>query len=138
MTRGRLLRSGPIAAVLMLTACTMGTDEAKLGVAEFRARAARQSYAEIYQTSGPEFRQATTEEQFTRFMSGLERKLGSWQSSGDPGWNVMRTTGGHSVRLSYQSHFAKGTATEQFAWRIQGGQPILLGYHVSSTLLVSE
>jgi hypothetical protein len=50
----------------------------------------------------------------------------------------MRATGGQTVRLTYQSQFAKGGATEQFAWRIEQGAPILLGYHVSSPLLVSD
>jgi hypothetical protein len=50
----------------------------------------------------------------------------------------MRGTAGHTVRLTYQSQFAKGLATEQFAWRIEHGTPVLLGYHVNSPLLVSD
>jgi hypothetical protein len=138
MNRGALSRIGLFALALSLTACTMGTDEAKQGVAEFRVRVASRSFAEIYRASAPEFRQAATEEQFVRFMTALDRKLGPWQSAGDPGWNVMRTTAGHSVRLSYDSRFTRGAAAEHFAWRIEGGRPVLVGYQVSSPLLVSD
>ena len=107
-------------------------------MAEFRARVSRQSFNEIYQAAAPEFRQTTTEEEFGRFMTALDRKLGPWQSASEPGWNVARSTAGHSVRLTYESRFAKGPAAEQFAWRIEGGRPVLLSYHVNSRLLVAE
>lgn len=51
---------------------------------------------------------------------------------------TMRGMGGHSVRLRYDSRFAKGGAVEEFAWRIERGRPVLLGYHVQSPLLASE
>ena len=88
--------------------------------------------------AGTEFRQTATEEQFLRFMTALERKLGSWQSAREPVWNVTRGTTGHFVNLTYQSQFAKGAASEQFTWRIENGGPVLLGYYVNSALLVTE
>jgi hypothetical protein len=138
MTRRAFARVGLIVVALGLTACSMGTDEAKQGVADFRARVSQRSFSEIYHASAPEFRQAATEEQFVRFMTALDRKLGAWQSAGDPGWNVMRTIGGHSVRLSYESRFANGAAAEHFTWRVEGGRPVLLGYQVNSPLLVMD
>jgi len=138
MARGSSPRIGIAAVALLVMGCSMGTDEAKQGVAEFRARAANQSFNEIYQASGPEFRQAATEEQFARFMTALERKLGAWQSAADPGWHVNRGSGGHSVRLTYDSRFTKGAAGEQFAWRLDGGRPVLVGYQVNSPLLLTE
>jgi hypothetical protein len=126
-----------IASSVLLAGCG-GTDQAKRGVAEFRSRAAQKSYSEIYRTAGAELRQGTSEERFQRFMSALERKLGPWQSADEPVWNVTRGTGGHLVRLTYQSQFANGPASEQFLWRIESGGPALLGYHVNSALLVTQ
>ena len=125
-------------AALVLVACGGGTDVAKQGVTAFRDRVTHRSFTEIYRTASPEFRQAVTEEQFQRLMAGLERKLGVWQSSKEPVWHVMRGTGGHFVRLTYESEFSKGPATERFAWRIENGAPVLLGYNVQSALLVME
>jgi len=102
-----------IASALLVAACG-GTDEAKRGVAEFRSRAAQKSYGEIYRTAGAELRQGATEEQFERFMTALDRRLGAWQSAAEPSWNVTRGTGGQFVRLTYQSQFAKGGASVFF------------------------
>ena len=126
-----------IGAALVVAGCG-GTDAAKRGVEEFRSRAAQRSYAEIYRTAGAELRQGTTEEQFERFMTAIDRKLGAWQSAEDPAWNVMRGTAGHLVRLTYESQFARGGASEQFLWRIELGEAVLLGYHVHSPLLASQ
>ncbi len=126
-----------IASALLVAACG-GTDEAKHGVAEFRSRAAQKSYGEIYRTAGAELRQGATEEQFERFMITLDRRLGAWQSAAELAWNVTRGTGGHLVRLTYQSQFAKGAASEQFVWRLETGGPALLGYHVNSPLLMAQ
>lgn len=126
-----------IASALLVAACG-GTDEAKHGVAQFRSRAAQKSYGEIYRTAGAELRQGATEEQFERFMITLDRRLGAWQSAAELAWNVTRGTGGHLVRLTYQSQFAKGAASEQFVWRLDNGGPALLGYHVNSPLLMAQ
>jgi hypothetical protein len=126
----------PIGA-LVLGACG-GTDAAKSGVQAFRDRVNRNAFAEIYRTASPELRQSITEAEFVQFLSAVDRRLGAWQSAPDPARNVTRGTGGHLVRLTYQSQFARGAATEQFAWRIEGASPVLLGYHVSSPLLVAD
>ena len=126
-----------LALPLLLAACA-GTDDAKRGVANFRARAAQTSFSEIYWRAAPEFRQSATEEQFLRVMTALDRKLGPWTSAGEPGWNVTRGTAGQVVNLTYQSQFAKGAVSEQFTWRIEDGEPVLLSYHVHSPLLITE
>lgn len=126
-----------LALPLLLASCG-GTDDAKRGVANFRARAAQTSFSEIYWRAAPEFRQSGTEEQFLRVMTALDRKLGRWTSASEPGWNVTRGTGGQVVNLTYQSQFSKGAVSEQFTWRIEDGEPVLLGYHATSPLLITE
>ena len=122
-----------LALPLLLTSCG-GTADAKRGVANFRARAAQTSFSEIYWRAAPEFRQSATEEQFLRVMTALNRKLGAWTSAGEPGWNVT----GQVVNLTYQSQFAKGAVSEQFTWRIEDGEPVLLSYQANSPLLIAE
>ncbi len=138
MRRRWLLGLQLLAAAALLVSCGGGTDAAKQGVSGFRAQVAEKSFAEIYQTASPEFRQAASEEQFQRFMAGLERKLGTWQSANEPIWHVTRGTGGHFVGLTYESQFSKGPVTEQFSWRIEHGAPVLVGYNVKSSLLVMD
>ena len=122
---------------LLLASCG-GTADAKRGVANFRARAAQTSFSEIYWRAAPEFRQSATEEQFLRVMKALDRKLGPWTSAGEPGRNVTSGKTGQVVNLTYESQFAKGAVSEKFTWRIEDGEPVLLGYHATSPLLTTE
>lgn len=127
-----------LVALPFLVASCGGTDAAKHGVGEFRARVSERSYGQIFRTAGPELRQVATEDQFVQLMTALDRKLGLWESASEPAWNVMRGTAGHVVNLTYQSRFAKGAASEQFTWRIEHGKAVLIGYHVNSPLLITE
>jgi hypothetical protein len=120
-----------------LASCA-GTGDAKRGVASFRARAAQTSFREIYWRAAPEFRESVTEDQFQGLMTALDRKLGTWASAPEPGWNVTSGTAGKVVNLTYQSQFANGAASEQFTWRIEGGEPVLLAYRASSPLLITK
>ena len=126
-----------LALPLFLASCG-GAADTKRGVENFRARAAQTSFTEIYWRAAPEFRQSATEEQFLRVMTTQDRKLGPWTSAAEPGWNVTRGTAGQVVNLTYQSQFAKGAVSEKFTWRIEDGEPVLLGYHATSPLLITE
>ena len=126
-----------ILCLLVLVACS-GSADAQRAVAEFRARAAQKLYGEIYGSAAQEFRDATSEEQFMQFMAGLDRKLGSWQSAPDPQWLDRRGPAGHIVTLTYDSTFERGPAVEQFTWRIEDSEAVLLGYNVNSALFVTQ
>jgi hypothetical protein len=39
---------------------------------------------------------------------------------------------------AFRAQVAEHAAVEEFTWKIQNGRPVLLGYHISSTRLVSE
>ena len=138
MTATSWARAVSIGMAVFLLGCSTGRDEAKQGVAEFRARVAERAFSDVYASADPGFRQAAAEDKFVEFMAALDRKLGPWQSAEDPVWTVTRGTNGHFVRLTYQSRFAKGLAAEEFMWRIQHGRPALVGYHVNSPLLVTQ
>lgn len=132
-------RAASIGLVIGLVGCSLGRDEARQGVAEFRARVSQHAFGDVYATAGPGLRDAISEEKFLEFMDALDRKLGPWESAAsEPAWNVMRTTNGHFVRLTYESRFARGIAAEQFLWQIQNGRASLSGYYVNSPLLVTN
>ena len=125
-------------AVVSVVGCSTGRDEAKRGVAEFRARVSQHAYSDVYANADAGLREAVTQEKFVELMAAIERKLGTWQSAADPVWNFTRGTNGHFVKLTYQSQFTRGPVVEEFVWRIQNTQSTLLAYHVNSPLLVSD
>ena len=127
-----------VAIPLVARSCERARDAAEAASLEFRMRMARGAYGEIFQSATLEFRSSTTELDFAKAMEGVKERLGVWQWSGEPIWKVFAGTSGQTVTLVYSSHFERGTATEDFVWRVQHGQPALAGYHVTSSTLVAQ
>jgi hypothetical protein len=123
---------------LMGIGCTKTRAAAAEATQEFRQRCARGELAKIYNESGPDFRASTTEADFTKFMTGVSRKLGVWQSSKSVGVGVNVGLGGRTVNLRYNSQFEKGPAAEEFRWRFEGERAILLGYNINSPVFVTN
>lgn len=113
-------------------------EAAKAATEGFRARWLSRSYTEIYRQAAPEFRASGSEEQFTKLINAIHRKLGQWRSAEEPTWVVSTGTAGTMVMLGYKSQFEKGPATEQFVWRIKGGEARLVSYHVNSPISLSD
>ena len=140
MTRPRIVLS-VVAAVVVLaipvvaSSCSRAREAAEAASQEFRARMTSGAYREIVQFAAPEFRNATTEQDFAKAMEGVKQRLGPWQSSEAPTWKVFAGVSGQTVTLVYSSHFERGMAIEEFVWRVQQGRPALAGYHVKSALV---
>jgi hypothetical protein len=47
-------------------------------------------------------------------------------------------TAGVFIQAIYQTHFEKGDAQEDFTWRVEAGTPRLMGYQISSPLLLAH
>ncbi len=125
--------------VLLSLACgcsAKSREAAEAGARDFRAQCARRAFADIYKAAAPDFHAATTEADFLKLMEGVNRKLGSWQSSKPRGWRVFTGLGGGMVTMGYESKFERGAATEEFRWRIREGRAILLGYQINSPAFV--
>jgi hypothetical protein len=119
-------------------ACGKSREAAATATQEFRQRAAAGHWVSIYKGAAPEFQKSITEADFAKMMTGVSGKLGTWQSSKTPIWNVTAGTGGRTVTLKYESQFEKGIGFEDFLWRIQDGRGILLGYHINSPVFMAN
>jgi hypothetical protein len=116
--------------------CAKSREAAATATQDFRRHAFAEDWASIYKGSAPEFQKSVSEADFVKMMNGVRGKLGGWKSSQDPTWNVNVGTGGRIVTLKYQSQFEKGTATEDFVWRIENERGILVGYHINSPVFM--
>ena len=83
-----------------------------------------------------EFRQAGSEQAATRFLAMVHDRLGPVRRADQRGWRVNFATGGTMVSLSYSTEFASGRGTEDFVFRVRGGSPVLVGYHINSMDLI--
>lgn len=121
--------------VLLVFGCSAG--EAKKSaeaeaVPAFHAQYDRSDFETIYKNARNEFREATSRDDFDKFISAVRRKLGKVKSSSRQTWNVNVGTGGTRIVLTYETEFEYGKGIETFTF-LNGK---LLGYNINSNTLI--
>jgi hypothetical protein len=111
---------------------------AEAATQQFRDRYARSEFDQMYAATAPAFWVQTTHDDFVKLMRGLTRKLGSYRSSTEMGWNVYAGTDGTRVTLGYHSIFEKGAADERLIWQVKDGAAKLLNYNVNSPAFLAD
>jgi hypothetical protein len=138
MKRSIWLGVAVVGLSILANGCGKSRETAEAGTRAFRNYAAKCEFVSIYREAAPEFQKSATEADFMKLMEGVGRKLGAWQSSKPPAWRVFAGTGGRTVTFAYASQFEKGSANEEFIWRIEGDRAILVGYHINSPLFLAD
>ena len=125
---------------LPLTACNPAADTkaAEQGVVNFHQQLNAGQFDQIYATTDPEFKAASTQDSFTKLLSAVHRKLGNFRSGQTGNWNDSSTTGGHFVRLERTAQFDHGPAEEEFIFKVSGQEAVLVGYHIGSDTLITS
>ena len=135
MNRHKAGRACTVLVVLFTIGCSKSVETAEAATEEFRRRCARGAFSDIFLDAAPEFQKSANERDFVKLMDNVREQLGNCQSSKRSAWQAFAGTGGQAVTLIYNSEFERGTATEEFVWRIRGEATVLLGYHISSPTL---
>jgi hypothetical protein len=128
-----------IAGSAILSSCGYNEDKAaaETGVRTFHSQLNSGEMHAIYTGADDAFQKATSEPDFDAFMGAVHRKLGDVERSELTNYRVGYFTGqGTVVTLVYQSQFAGGSGTEEFAWHIRDKHPFLVRYTVNSNALV--
>jgi len=122
------------AAALSLAGCSAGADKtaAEAAVTQFHQMLDGARYSDIYAATAPDFRQATSEQQFTALLQQVHERLGAVRNASRTGWQVNYNTSGHMVTLNYTTQFASGQAREDFVYRVTGATANLVNYRVNS------
>jgi hypothetical protein len=134
------MRSSPLflAALAGLAACSPGNDvpAAERGVAAFHAALDSGRYAAIQASSSAEMKGTTSAADLTRLLEAVHDRLGAFRAGSTRSWNDSRTTSGRFVTLDYAATYERGSAEENFVFRIDGDHATLAGYHVNSNALI--
>ena len=123
-----------VAALVAVTGCA-SKRSAEEAVAQFHQMVDAGRYQEIYRNSDPELKRITSEEQMTALLSQVHERLGAVRSSRQSSFNLNTNNGVSRVQLTYNTEFTAGSATENFNYRVEGGQARLAGYHINSAAL---
>ena len=125
-------------ACAALVGCSPGSDvpAAESAIAVFHADLNGANFEKIYVGSDAELKAATSKELFGKILTAVHSKLGLFKNGKPVGWNDNASTGGHYVTINYEAAYQKGSAHENFVYRIDGKQAVLVGYHVNSEALL--
>ncbi|MEQ7873896.1 DUF3887 domain-containing protein [Sphingomonas sp. ASV193] len=128
------------ASLLFVAACSPRADMAagEKGVEAFHAALNAGKFDQIYASSDAEMKASTTTDAMRKLLDAIHRKLGNFESGKTVGWNDNSTTNGHFLTLNRNAQFERGTAKEQFVFRINGSHSTLAGYNINSNELITN
>ena len=125
-----------VAAVLAACSVSKDFDLADTAIAHFRELMAAQKFEQIYSEAADDLKKATPEQNLTRLLAAIDRKLGAFKSAQSNGWNMNYNASGTTVTLTLKTQFEKGTGVETFVYRISGGKALLASYRINSDDLI--
>ena len=125
---------------LFLAACSPAADTkaAEGGVVSFHNALNNGQFDQIYNATGPEFKAASTRVDFVKILTAVHRKLGNFRSGKTDTWNDNATTSGTYVTLEREAQFDRGPAQEQFVFKMDGPNAVVVGYHINSNTLITS
>jgi hypothetical protein len=128
-----------IGALIARTAIAMtsATRKSNAVVETFHQRLNAEQYSAIYSESDPLFQESDNEERLLKFFKMVHERLGNETEAKQIGIFMNATTKGTFARVTYQSKFDTGPATEVFTWRTGGPELKLVGYNVNSKALLN-
>ncbi len=108
-------------------------------VRRFHSQLDSGAYDEVLRESDWAFQNSESREELLKVLAGVHSKLGVSRGSTRTNILVNVSTNGTSIKVTYQSTFKQGNATETFTWRkTAGGGLSLFGYNVQSNVFISK
>ncbi|MGA6983748.1 MAG: hypothetical protein WBZ11_19495 [Candidatus Sulfotelmatobacter sp.] len=107
-------------------------------VRQFHSQLDSQAYDDIVSDSDEAFQNSATHDELTKFLGGVHSKLGSSHGFTRTNLFVNATTNGTFIKVTYQSTFDQGNATEAFTWKKADGGLKLVRYDVNSNAFITR
>jgi hypothetical protein len=109
-----------------------GTEYAEATVARFREQMKARQFEQIYDSTGADFKTATSREIGVALFAAVDRKLGSLKRARQINWTVNTHNLVTTAVLVYDSEYSGGNAMETFTVKVDDGQGELVGYNIQS------
>ncbi len=127
-----------LAALTSLSACSAPASigNAEKEIAEFHRHLDAEDYTAIWNASSEELKKAGPQDNFSKLLSAVHRKLGKVVQSKQVGWRSNVNTNGNFAEVQMDTRFEKGTGVESFVYRKDGEVLKLIGYNINSNELI--
>jgi hypothetical protein len=106
-------------------------DAAEAAVDRFHQLFNEASFSVIYNEADPELHRSMTVPEFEQLLLAMQRDLGPFRQARRASFESE----GSTAALAYDSDFAKGEATERFAYTIRDRKAYLTSYTITSPAL---
>jgi lysophospholipid acyltransferase (LPLAT)-like uncharacterized protein len=133
------LRAVVASVAVALCSCqdvTEGRAQSDAAVKRFHEQLNAGEAGAIWDGAHDSFRQAVSRERNGELMAAILRKLGKVTGSTGNGWQLNSHNLTTTVRLQQSTTFERGSATESFVFRMEGGKAVLVGYNIQSLDLI--
>ena len=123
---------------------TQGKKDAEAVLARHFQTIATNGFDTAMADYGATFFQKTTKDEWTKALTKLSSKLGTYQSHTVTGWRVFKNAGltgaGTTVSIQCQVTYSKHSATESFMLfkGVSDSDFKILGHNINSTALLTE
>jgi hypothetical protein len=91
----------------------------------------------IWNGADDQFREASSRQNYDRFVSSVHRKLGRALRTSNQNWSMRSFNFRTSIVLVQHTEFEYGKGTETFTFSVHGDSVKLVGYHIESMDLVT-
>jgi hypothetical protein len=106
---------------------------AERGDSVFHRQFEAEDYESIYNSADEAFRKQGSEAELKKNMKLVREKLGRLERTRQiESATTTTSSAGTTVKLTYESDFSNGTATERFVWKISNKSAVLVRYEVNS------
>ena len=123
---------------LSCSSLTNAKPAAERGIIEFHGQFNAGDFTTIYNNSGDEFKNATTQQQLNELLSAVLRKLGHVTSTTNISWRTGNFNLVTTVVMQQDTKFENGSATETFTYKVDGDKAVLIGYFINSADLITK
>jgi hypothetical protein len=123
-----------LAASSLLAACSPMKDlpQAQAGIAAFHKSLNAADFAGIYAGASKDMKSTATPDAVNQLLTSVHTNLGNFQSGNMISWKDNVENGDHFVSITYASKFDRGSANEDFIYRLDNSGASLAGYHITS------
>jgi uncharacterized protein DUF4019 len=126
--------------VALQLSCGMkqGKEAGERAAQKFHTQLNAGQFHDIYSQADEAFQKAISEGDATALFDAVRRKLGTVQEAKPTAWFVNANTGGTFVTLGYDVQFSEGKAVEQFVFKVNGDNALLVNYNINSPVLITK
>jgi hypothetical protein len=122
-----------VSAAPLLSSCSTASvkEATEKSIAQFRSHYDAERYHEIYSAADEEVTKVIAEPQFTSYLALVQQMLGKVKTANQTKYMVNTDLGRTLVIVVYNTDFERGTAEENFVWKIKSGQARLFYYQLN-------